>query len=262
MQPRLIKPFVCRCCSAHANHIFSAPLLDNVVNYYNCPVCGYVQTEAPFWLDKAYSSAINNCDTGIMIRNQANVGLVMASLHALNKKSGTVVDYAGGYGILVRLLRDRGINALWSDPYCKNLLAVGFEHAGDSADLVTAFEAFEHFVNPVVEVEKLFSIAPNLLISTELIASPTPAQDKWWYYGPDHGQHIGFFKFQTLQILAKKFNKYLVSNGQSYHLFTDKPLNQKQWNLNARIARKFPFLYGLGLKSKVWQDFQKMSARS
>ncbi len=261
MQSRIIKFSVCRCCSAKASHIFSAPLLDNVVNYYNCSACGYVQTEAPYWLDKAYSSAINNCDTGIMIRNQANVGLVMASLNALNKKCGSVIDCAGGYGILVRLLRDRGVNALWSDPYCKNLLAVGFEHTGESADLVTAFEAFEHFVDPLVEAEKMFSIAPNLLISTQLIATPAPAQDQWWYYGSDHGQHIGFFRLKTLQMLAKKFNKHLISNGQSWHLFTEKPLNQTKWKLNVRIARKFPFLYSQGLTSKVWQDFEKMSSR-
>ena len=29
-----------------------------------------------------------------------------------------------------------------------NLLAVGFDHKGESADLVTAFEALEHFINP------------------------------------------------------------------------------------------------------------------
>ena len=249
----------CRCCAAQASQVFSASLLGNLVNYYDCSACGYVQTETPYWLDTAYSSAINNCDTGIMIRNQANIGLVMATLRTLNKIHGNVIDYAGGYGILVRLLRDRGINALWSDPYCKNLLAVGFEHTGENADLVTAFEAFEHFINPIVEAEKLFATAPNLLITTELIATPAPGQ--WWYYGQDHGQHIGFFRLKTLQFLAKKFNKKLVSSGQNCHLFTDKPVNMTQWNLNVRIARRFPFLYSRGLKSKVWQDFEKMSGK-
>lgn len=262
MQSHINAATVCRCCLEQSIQVFKALLLGKVVSYFECSHCGYVQTETPFWLDQAYSSPINNCDTGIMLRNKANVGLVMATLNALNLKNCNVIDCAGGYGILVRLLRDRGINALWSDPYCKNLLAVGFEHAGEDAHLVTAFEAFEHFVNPLVEFEIFFSIAPNLLISTELIATPTPSQDEWWYYGPDHGQHIGFFRLITLQMLAKKFNKYLISNGQNCHLFTDKPISQAQWNLNVRIARKFPFLYGFGLKSKVWRDFEMMSDRS
>lgn len=262
MQSQISKDSVCRCCSAPVSHIFRAPLLGNPVNYYSCSVCEYVQTETPFWLDKAYSSTINDCDTGIMSRNQANVGLVLATLNALNKIQGSVIDCAGGYGILVRLLRDRGVNAVWSDPYCKNLLAVGFEHKGESADLVTAFEAFEHFIDPMLEAEKLFAIAPNLLISTELIATPAPEQSKWWYYGSNHGQHIGFFRRKTLQIIAKKFNKHLVSNGQNYHLFTDKPLCGMRWHLNVRIAQKFPFLYSRRLISKVWQDFEKMSDKS
>lgn len=259
MNKEIFSTTFCRCCSAQVGQVFRASILGNLINYYDCSSCGYVQTENPYWLGKAYSSAINNCDTGIMVRNQANVGLVLATLNLLSKKRGKIIDFAGGYGILVRLLRDRGIDALWSDPYCKNLLAVGFEHTDESADLVTAFEAFEHFVDPVVEAEKMFSIAPNLLISTELIPTPAPAQDKWWYYGSDHGQHIGFFRYKTLQILAKRFNKHLVSNGQSYHLFTEKPLSGALWNFNVRIAQKLPFLYKRGLKSKVWQDFEKMS---
>ena len=253
----------CRICTSDVGKpIFTGLIFKNTINYFECTYCGYVQTEQPFWLDKAYLSAINNSDTGIMARNQSNVGLVLATLYVLNKMNATVVDCAGGYGILVRLLRDRGVEALWSDPYCQNLLAFGFEHTKEKAELVTAFEAFEHFIDPLAEAEKLFSIAPNLLISTEVIETPAPAQDMWWYYGSDHGQHIGFFRMKTLQLLAKKFNKHLVSNGQSYHLFTDKPLSNMQWNLNVRIARKFPSIYGRGLTSKVWPDFEKMIDRS
>ena len=253
----------CRLCSSNIeNPIFSGLIFNNSVKYFECQTCAYVQTEYPHWLDKAYSSAINNCDTGIMARNQSNVGLVLATLSMLGKIDGTVVDCAGGYGILVRLLRDRGIEALWADPYCKNLLAVGFEHTGERANLITAFEAFEHFVDPMAEAEKLFSIAPNLLISTEVMATPAPALDQWWYYGLDHGQHIGFYRLKTLQILAKKFKKHFISNGKNYHLFTENPFNESLWSLNIRIARKIPFLYTRGLTSKVWQDFEKMSDRS
>jgi Methyltransferase domain len=197
-----------------------------------------------------------------MARNQANVCLVLATLTALNQTNADVVDCAGGYGILVRLLRDKGINALWSDPYCKNLLALGFEYKKGKAELVTAFEAFEHFVDPALEAEKLFAIAPNLLISTALIANPAPKPDAWWYYGLDHGQHIGFFRLQTLQWIAKKFGKHLTTDGVGCHLFTDKPLSSAKWNLHVRIASRLPFLYGRKLKSKVWQDFEKMSAKT
>jgi len=253
----------CRLCSSRlGKSIFNGIIFDHSVHYFECLNCGYVQTEQPFWLEKAYFSAINNCDTGIMARNQSNVGLILATLNSLKSLDGMVVDYAGGYGILVRLLRDRGIEALWSDPYCKNLLAVGFEHANEKADLVTAFEAFEHFVDPLIEVDKLFAIAPNLLISTSLIASPAPRPDQWWYYGLDHGQHIGFFRVKTLQFIAKKFNKYLVTDGVSCHLFSEKPISELQWKMHIRLARRFPALYGRNLRSKTWSDFEKMSGNT
>jgi hypothetical protein len=250
----------CRVCASKVvEPIFSGLIFEKYVKYFECSVCGYVQTELPYWLEKAYASAINNCDTGIMARNQSNVGLILATINTLKSPGGVVVDCAGGYGILVRLLRDRGIDARWSDPYCQNLLAVGFEYKNEKAELVTAFEAFEHFVDPLLEAEKLFAIAPNLLISTNLIASPAPQPDRWWYYGLDHGQHIGFFRLKTLRFIAKKFGKYLVSDGASRHLFTDTKINAMEWNLKILMARGMPSLFSRNLKSKIWSDFEKMS---
>jgi hypothetical protein len=158
-------------------------------------------------------------------------------------------------------LRDRGVEALWSDPYCQNLLAVGFEYTSEKADLVTAFEAFEHFVDPLLEAEKLFAIAPNVLISTSLIDTPTPLPHEWWYYGLDHGQHIGFFRVKTLEFMAKRYGKCLTTDGVGCHLFTDKPVNLTRWKWTMRLARRVPSLFGRNLQSKIWSDFEKMSGR-
>lgn len=250
----------CRICGKMSSaSIFSASVFGSPVSYYECGDCAYVQTEQPYWLEKAYASAINNCDTGIMVRNQANVNVILATLATMGKIDGCVVDCAAGYGILVRLLRDQGVAALWSDPYCQNLLAVGFEHQAERADLVTAFEAFEHFVNPVEEAAKLFAIGGNLLISTELMAAPTPRPDQWWYYGLDHGQHIGFYRLETLEYIAKRFNKKLISNGTNLHLFSDESLSEKKWNFNNRLARRWPSVFTKRLSPMTWSDFENMS---
>jgi hypothetical protein len=253
----------CRICGAsHSAPSVSAKLLDQCVDYFDCSRCGYFHTQEPTWLDQAYASTINNCDTGIMLRNQTNVGVVLATLTALGARLGRVVDFAGGYGILVRLLRDRGVDALWSDPYCKNLLAIGFKHNDEEASLVTAFEAFEHFVEPIREAEKLFAIAPNLLISTELIPTPAPAPEKWWYYGLDHGQHIGFYRMQTLEWIARKYNKYLISDGRSYHLFSEKKVSVFYWRSVCKLAVYLPIIFTRGMPSRVWSDFEKMSGKA
>ncbi len=250
----------CRACGSAARFLFDGLMLGQLdVRYFECTGCGYVQTEEPYWLDKAYSRAITASDTGIMVRNQYNACLVLSTLYLLGDINVPVVDYAGGYGILVRMLRDLGVEALWLDKYSENLLASGFEYKSGSANLVTAFEAFEHFVNPVEELSKMLEIAPNVLISTEIIPSPTPLHSDWWYYGPEHGQHIGFFRLETLHKIAAKKGKRLLSDGRSYHLFTDQKLNLFHWRFIRKIISKFPYLLTSRLATKVWTDHLQIS---
>lgn len=249
----------CRCCDGPAAGIFSGILLGRNVDYFECSVCGYVQTQEPYWLDEAYKDAINVSDTGIVARNQSNAQIVLSTLVVLGKLKGTVVDCAGGYGLLVRMLRDIGVDALWSDQYCQNLVARGFEHQSEQADLVTGFEVLEHYVNPTVELDRLLAIAPNILLSTEIMVYPTPKPADWWYYGQEHGQHIGFFRIQTLEQMAKKRGKFFISNGTSYHLLTDKPVNATIWRSLMRMNRLMPFYVRRLLTSRIRPDNTLMS---
>ena len=116
----------CRVCQQPSDSLWTGTLIGHSVDYFECPSCGYVQTEAPYWLEQAYSSAINDSDTGIMKRNLYNRRVILGALHLLGETSSAVLDYAGGYGILVRLLRDDGVDAFWYDKFCQNLLQQGF----------------------------------------------------------------------------------------------------------------------------------------
>jgi hypothetical protein len=254
---------ICRLCGAEADYLWDGSVLDiQAVRYFLCPDCGYVQTEYPSWLERAYTEVINDSDTGIIARNITNANIVLASLLSIGQLEGMVVDYAGGYGILVRLLRDYGVDAEWSDRYCQNLLARGFEYKVGSAALVTAFEAFEHFLDPLEELDRMLKIAPNVLCSTLIIADPPPRQEDWWYYGKEHGQHIGFFQLKTLQYLAEQRGKHLVSDGTSCHLISDKPVNPFVWRSFLKVKRYLPQLVRLKLTSKTWQDHLSLSKQS
>ena len=256
----LKKATTCRACrNPNAAFLMSGEIFNNSIAYYECSNCLYVQTEEPHWLTKAYSNAINSSDTGILRRNKSNSGIVAATLSLLGGMKNKVVDCAGGYGILVRLLRDSGIDASWSDPYCENLLAKGFEYQNGTAALVTTFEAFEHFVDPLDELEKLLKIAPNVLLSTEIISSPPPQQKDWWYYGREHGQHIGFFRVHTLEVMANKFGKKVVSDGKSYHLITDRNISKVRWITIILLAKILPIVFTWKLKSKTWDDHYKIA---
>lgn len=248
----------CRVCGENARYLWTGKLLDYKIQYFDCSRCGYVQTETPYWLDRAYAAAINDSDTGLLSRNIRNAQVVLATLAFLKKVNGSVIDYAGGYGILVRLLRDKGVSALRMDPFCENLVARGFDYTSHASiptpALVTAFEAFEHFTDPREELKKMLAIAPNVLLSTELIADPAPPQDQWWYYGKEHGQHIGFFRHRTLEHLAHEQGKHLVSNGRTLHLITEQPVNRVVWMAHLKSKSLLQHLLRFKLKSKTWSD--------
>lgn len=245
----------CRACgSSIARNSFQGRLRDLEINFYECTQCSYVQTQQPTWLDEAYAEPINASDTGILTRQQSNLKLVVATLALLGSRKGRVVDCAGGYGILVRMLRDVGVDAYWSDPYAANLVAKGFEYRGGSTKLVTAFEAFEHFINPSQELERLCAIAPNILLTTTRIPSPTPLPSDWWYYGLEHGQHVGFFRADTLRYLAKRHGLNLLTDGHSNHLLSRRKLSGKLWFLFQRFAKLNLGLLTQGLRSKTLAD--------
>jgi hypothetical protein len=250
----------CRVCQAPSPRVFTLTLLGRDVNYFDCKRCGYLQTQTPDWLDEAYEQAINDVDTGILERNRLNVGRVLMTLFVLGRLDGQVVDHAGGYGILVRALRDAGVDARWRDKYCDNLLARGFEDDDRKCDLVTAFEVFEHVLDPVVELRTLLARAPVVLLSTELISGGETPRSNWWYLGPEHGQHIGFFRTGTLRWMAEAVGCHHASDGASVHLFSREPV-PRLWRAAIRRHRLWPIIARCRLKSRTWSDFEELRRR-
>jgi hypothetical protein len=101
------------------------------------------------------------------------------------------MDFGGGHGIFTRIMRDCGFDFYHYDKYAENLFAAGFEaNLGQKYNLITSFENFEHFVNPIEEIEKLIKMSDTLYFSTSLIPSAYPSIKDWWYYSPNTGQHI------------------------------------------------------------------------
>lgn len=131
----------------------------------------------------------------------------------------------GGYGILVRMLRDIGFSTFYYDAYAQNIFAKPFTFCHQTPiDLIVSFEVFEHLEDPQKTLESLLKISKNILFSTELIPSEVPpfnGEQTWWYYGFSHGQHISFYSYKSLEVLAKKHQLYFYSY-RNIHLFTTK----------------------------------------
>jgi hypothetical protein len=121
-------------------------------------------------------------------------------------------------------MRDKGFDFYWEDKYCDNIFAQGFEFNSRSQGqilLVTAFELFEHFPDPVHEIEKMLEISSNILFSTQLLPQNNPKPSQWWYFTPHEGQHISIFTKQALEFIAQKYNLNLYSDNSSLHLLTN-----------------------------------------
>lgn len=213
---------ICRACGGKAAHAFDGTLRGtHHVSYFHCEDCGFLQTEAPYWLEEAYSESINANDTGLVRRNLWLSGVSALIMSILLSRGATGVDYGGGYGLFVRLMRDKGFRFFWEDPRTENLFAKGYEYVpGERVDLVTCFEAFEHFEKPAEELDKMLQRGRNILFSTELLPEPVPAAHEWWYYDLENGQHIAFYTRETLERLSERHKLYL-SSAWSVHMFSE-----------------------------------------
>lgn len=247
----------CRICEQVASLVFDATIVNRIeVSYFHCSNCGFLQTEQPHWLEEVYSEPVNSLDTGILQRNIQFARFTSNLLFLAFDRNGVFLDYAGGPGLFSRLMRDTGFDFRWYDKYSRNLFAQGFEIEQNSeVELVTTFESLEHFTFPLSELNKILAYSRNVLLSTQLLPVEVPCPDSWWYYGFEHGQHIGFYGKKTLQFIAARYGLTLLSDGQSLHMFTDGRVNSLSFNLIRLLTRLgFHSYVKLRMKSLTFKD--------
>lgn len=238
---------------------------DAIFDY--CQTCGFLRARDPHWLSEAYSSAIASTDTGLVMRN-SSVACKLASVlyGALGERGqGRYADVAGGYGMLTRMMRDYGLDFYWSDKYCANLMARGFEYSPELGPCraVTAVEIMEHLEDPLTFVrDALRQAQSNIYIfTTELFEGLPPRPEQWWYYSFETGQHIAFFQRRTLETMAKKMG-FSFASGGGVHVFSKLPINERMLGL---LAGRMSSIFGLWVRktlgTKVMSDHLEIVRR-
>lgn len=171
---------------------------------------------------------------------------------------GRFLDWGGGYGTFTRMMRDRGFNFFHADAYCDNLFARGLEDEPEARyDLITAFEVFEHLGDPFADLVSTAERTDRLLFSTGILPDPVPAVEEWWYYGPEHGQHITIHTVESLRILGERLGFQLTTNGINLHLFHRKALRAPTRIMFSRTGRRAR----RGIKRLVSVPAAKLGAR-
>ena len=218
----------CAACTSEMTFFDRAVVMHaHDAEFYRCATCGLIAVPEPSWLEAAYSDPIYTGDTGLLRRCRIQTRLTAAVISCEGLRGGRFLDWAGGYGVFTRMMRDRGHDYYTWDGYADNVLAQGFD--GDPThtySLVTAFEVFEHLVDPIVELKELAANNDHILLSTQLQPATPPRPAEWWYYQLESGQHIALHTRSSLEMLARRLNYDLLTNGEQYHLFHRRPVRK------------------------------------
>lgn len=249
----------CKICNFMMNPIFEKKVLQKYNSkYYRCGNCDFVQTDKPIWLEEAYQSVIGLLDIGLLNRN---INLAKQTKNIIDNyfpEANIYLDYAGGYGVFVRLMRDAGYNFYRQDDYCDNIFTPYFDISNISIqkfDIVTGFEVLEHFNDPINEIEKVLSHADTAIFSTEIGSLSNTEFENWWYLTVETGQHIAFYSKKSMQLIADKFNKNYYCRSGNIHIFTNKQLTNFKEKAPKSIVQKL-FSKKVKKESLTPKDFQ------
>jgi hypothetical protein len=215
-------PDACRTCGGATAEIGRQLVLGrHDVGYRQCRACGFAQTQDPWWLAEAYSEAITGTDLGLLGRCRTMSARIPPLLACAGVAREPVLDWGGGYGTLTRMLRDAGVDCRHHDPHCGNVHARGFEASLEDRErwgAVIAVEVLEHLVDPWEFFRPAAARTDLIIATTGIVHEPAQPLGKWWYWAPEHGQHVSFHSRRSLALVASRLGmRHLRSGG--LHVF-------------------------------------------
>jgi len=227
---------MCSICDSRSKYLQTRLLLKKYkVKYYRCTNCHFIETEKPrYWL-------------------KSKISAIFFLLFC--KKGKKILDYAGGYGIMTRMLRDIGLDCYWEDIYAENIFAKQFVgEANTKYEMITAFEFLEHVDNPKTIIGKIIQkYSPKIFLFSTLIHNGNPPKN-WWYFSNDGGQHISLYTRKSLEILATKLNLNYSTNGVNLHLFSKQRIPSSMLILISVFSPVLTVFLPLFYKSKTFSD--------
>jgi Methyltransferase domain len=228
-------------CGGASEAIFSKRILrTHDIGYFRCGACTFMQTEEPYWLAEAYGSPLARCDIGMIARPLANAAITCNVIRNHFDPGADFMDFGGGSGVFTRHMRDQGFRFFHHDKFADNLFAQFFavsDRAGASKfELVTAFEVFEHFDDPMAGIDEILSYGDSVFFSTVLQPQDTNALAHWDYLSELSGQHVSFYSIRSLETIATRFNCHFHTDGAAMHLLTRRELGS--FSVNRGLGQK------------------------
>lgn len=208
----------CLICDSRYELLFELRVLGKYqAEYGRCTNCHFVSCLNPFWLHESFTNNLNDLDIGSVDRCLIVADFVESYIRSVKNKNTRFLDWGGGYGLLARIMRDRGLDFSSHDIYTRPLFVEPTEILErETFELVTLSEVALHLTDPIPVFAKILE-STNTVIFTAVIA-PDAIPIDWWYLMPDSGQHVAIYHRETLQALAKRLGVQLTTDGRFFHV--------------------------------------------
>jgi hypothetical protein len=234
----------CPICNTSSNGLFHVLVQGKKkVELNSCPHCEFAFYPEQNWINHSFSDELNSLDVGATDRTIIAADYLSVVLKSLKFANGRFLDYGGGYGLLSRIMRDRGFNFENYDPFTKQIFPTS-GHASSNPleqkyDAITLIEVALHFEDPVKEFKKLLELSDYVLFTAVL--TDKKLDSDWWYLSPETGQHVALFSSKTLEEIANKLGVNVTSDGKFFHVFHRKELTK----MTRILAKRQYFVFAL-----------------
>jgi len=197
---------ICPLCSSISSEVFSN---DRKRNYLKCLTCSLVYVPDSFHLTtvdekRRYDSHNNSSEN---VEYQEYLQTIIQKLGNLSQFSSSL-DFGSGKSTYLRdHLRELGLNSQVYDPYFHSDKSV----LESKYDLILVIEVIEHvrdFQSFIEQLRVCSTSATTIMIKTALYPEAKFFND--WYYKRDL-THIQFFSLPSLELVAKKLEKKIVT---------------------------------------------------
>lgn len=202
----------CRVCESSSLKEVYDNQLDS--NYYFCEVCEFIFQEEDEIVSieeekEVYDQHDNSFESeGYVKMFERFIEKAVDPFISGNIKKA--LDYGCGPGpVLAKILEKKGLDVNTFDPIYDN----NSEYKNFKYDLITSTEVFEHFIDPLNELEKISNLLKKngILSIMTLLRPDTEEQFKNWWYKRDK-THISFYSSKTLYLLGKMHNLEMIYN--------------------------------------------------
>lgn len=197
------------------------------VYYHRCQTCGFLFTAlTDRWSPEDFRRHIYNddyvrYDPGYADERPQSNATMLTNLFGNHRQSISVLDFGGGNGATVDLLKANGFrDALCYDPISRPQEALPDRRF----DLVTCFEVLEHANDPMDVVRRLAALTDGMVLFSTLLqpADIETQRLRWWYAAPRNG-HISLFSRKSLALAWQAVGLSLGSFSENLHVAFRQP---------------------------------------